>query len=247
MRGIRFAVTASALVMSCLATQAVAGPPFTTDDPEPTELGHWEVYAPLIELEGGAGDLSGAAGIEVNFGAGSQLQLTAAVPLAFELEEGQWRTGAGDLEVGAKYRFLLDEENGFQAAVFPALTLPTAKSGFGAGKVTAFLPVWGQLDRGPWSIFGGGGYTINAGTGAKDFWSGGLAVTRDFGDALTLGIEADRQGADGAGERASTSLGVGTSASLAGPLRLAISAGPRFEDGGSTTEFHAFFALGIEY
>ena len=30
--------------MLLLASPALAGPPFITDDPEPVEPGHWEVY-----------------------------------------------------------------------------------------------------------------------------------------------------------------------------------------------------------
>ena len=53
----------------CGARQARAGPPFITDDPEPVDLGHWEVYA----FSDGAFDGGSATGvgpsIEVNYGA----------------------------------------------------------------------------------------------------------------------------------------------------------------------------------
>lgn len=47
--------------------RASAGPPFLTDDPEPTETGHWEIYAPLLEAEGRGADFGGSAGIEINY------------------------------------------------------------------------------------------------------------------------------------------------------------------------------------
>ena len=43
-----------------LATPAWAGPPFLTDDPEPTDLHHWEIYAPLFEASGRGADYGGA-------------------------------------------------------------------------------------------------------------------------------------------------------------------------------------------
>jgi hypothetical protein len=46
-----------------------------------------------------------------------------------------------------------------QIAAFPGVTLPTATHGMGAGKATALLPVWAQKDMGPWSVFGGGGFS----------------------------------------------------------------------------------------
>jgi hypothetical protein len=42
---------------------AQAGPPFLTDDPEPTETGHWEIYAPSLEASGKGRDYAGGAGV----------------------------------------------------------------------------------------------------------------------------------------------------------------------------------------
>ena len=44
-------------LFALLASQNLfAGPPFLTDDPEPTEKGHWEIFAPLLEVEGSEQD-----------------------------------------------------------------------------------------------------------------------------------------------------------------------------------------------
>jgi hypothetical protein len=59
--------------------------------------------------------------------------------------------------------------------------------------VTALLPVWAQKDMGPWSLFGGG-YAINPGDGNRNYWTGGIALTRQASKQLLLGVEADRQG-----------------------------------------------------
>ena len=40
---VRQAVTAGTLLL--MTPLALAGPPFITDDPEPVDPGHWEVYA----------------------------------------------------------------------------------------------------------------------------------------------------------------------------------------------------------
>ena len=225
---------------------ALAGPPFLTDDPEPTETGHWEIYAPLVETEGRGKEFEGSAGVEVNYGAAPDVQLTFALPLAYSHDASGWAAGAGDLEVAAKYRFFHDEHAGLSIAAFPGATLPTASNGMGADRVTAFLPVWAQKDFGPWSIFGGGGYAINPGPGNRDYWTGGLALTRQMNDWLQLGIEIDRQGADAVGGSASTSLGLGTTIQLKTPFRLLASGGPTFDDSGGRAGFHAFVALGLD-
>jgi len=225
---------------------AVAGPPFLTDDPEPTDTGHWEIYAPLFEAEGSGQDFEGSLGAELNYGAAKDVQVTVGLPAAYVHDSGGWHWGAGDLEASVKYRFYHDEGAGFQVAVFPGITLPTAGNGLGSDHVTALLPVWAQKDFGAWSIFGGGGYAINPGSGNRNYATGGVALAHTFGSRLLLGLEIDRQGPDTIDGRASTSLGIGAIYDLPGPLRLLASGGPRFDDGGATG-FHSFVALGLDF
>lgn len=234
------------VVAALLATAAQAGPPFLTDDPEPTETGHWEIYAPLFEAEGSGNDFQGSFGAEINYGPVKDVQLTLGLPLAYTHDATGWTSGAGDLAASVKYRFYHDEAAGVQIAAFPGITLPTASKGLGAGHVTALLPIWAQKDLGKWSVFGGGGYAINPGLGNRDYWTGGIAVTRQFGENLLVGLEADRQSADVVGGHATTSLGLGAIYDLPGPFRILASGGPTFEDHGGRS-FHAFAALGIDF
>jgi hypothetical protein len=44
-----------------------AGAPFLTDAPEPTETGHWELYAPPLDASGKGRDYDGAFGVELNY------------------------------------------------------------------------------------------------------------------------------------------------------------------------------------
>ena len=244
--------TAILSIVTCVIATYVphgarAGPPFLTDDPEPTETGQWEIYAPFVEVDGHSNDFGGATGVELNYGAARDVQITVGLPVDFEHGELGWRWGAGDLRLSAKYRFLNVEAAGIQIAIFPGITLPTGTNGMGAGRVTGFLPVWLQKDDGPWSVFGGGGYAINPGPGNRDFWSGGFAVTRKFGERLVLGVEAKRQGADTDDGHASTSLGLGGIYQLEAPFRLLASGGPTFEDKSGTTGYHAYLAVGLAF
>ncbi|ALJ16099.1 transporter [Sphingopyxis macrogoltabida] len=234
-------------IVLMVPTAAFAGPPFMTDDPEPTEEGHWEIYGPLVEIEGRGKDFGGATGIEINYGAAPDLQVTAGLPIGFEHDNAGWCWGSGDLELSAKYRFYHDEEAGLSVAAFPGVTLPTASNGMGNGKVTALLPVWLQKDSDDWSLFGGGGYAINPGAGNRNYWTGGVAVTRRIDDRLLLGVEADRQGADAVDGRATTSLGIGAIYQLKAPFRILASGGPTFVDGGGAAGFHTFVALGLDF
>lgn len=239
----------SALCITLLwgAQAAFAGPPFLTDDPEPTETHHWEVYAPLLEAEGRGADVEGTAGVELNYGAAPDLQLTVGLPVDYAHDAAGWRGGAGDVELSVKYRFFHDEDAGLQVAAFPGITLPTGSNGFGAGKVTALLPIWVQKNAGPWSIFGGAGYAINPGAGNRDYWTGGIAVSRQLGDRFLLGVEVNRQGAATVGAEPSTSLGLGAIYQFKAPFRLLASGGPTFEEHGGAAGFHSFIALGLDF
>jgi hypothetical protein len=86
---------------------AWAGPPFLTDDPQPVDLKHWELYLASqwsVANRSASGTLPH---IEVNYGALPELQLHAIVPAALAWQSGQpVQYGLGDIELGAKYRFV---------------------------------------------------------------------------------------------------------------------------------------------
>src|SRR5512140_847922 len=72
------------LALWCLlVTPSFAGPPYVTDDPEPVEYRHWEIYlASLLARDAGA--WSGTAPhVEVNYGAAPNLQLHTILPMSF--------------------------------------------------------------------------------------------------------------------------------------------------------------------
>jgi len=238
-----FAGILAGLALTLAATPAFAGPPYDTDDPEPTDLGHWEMYAFSAASRAG-GITEGATGLDLNFGAMRGVQLTATLPVAFVHDRGT-HAGIGDVELGVKYRFL--EHDGFSVAIFPRLIAPTASRRFGTGRAQMMLPVWAQKDMGKWSLFGGGGYTINPGAGNLDFWRGGIALTREVTPKLSLGVEATAEGPGAAGERSKATLGLGGSYRLRGPFSLLFSAGPGFERGSRETQFHAYAALAMNF
>ena len=96
--------SAGALAAVLLFTSpAFAGPPFITDDPEPVELGHWEVYG-FSAGAFGSHDASGLGpSLEVNYGVAPNLQLHVITGLAYDDPSGSGlRMGVSDTELGAK-------------------------------------------------------------------------------------------------------------------------------------------------
>jgi hypothetical protein len=135
--------TISTLLCLGLVADASGGPPFVTDDPQPVDYQHWEFYIASMHSELG-GDWSGTAPhFEVNYGALPDLQLHLIAPLAYDSPpEGVGHYGFGDIELGAKYRFI-QETNGLpQAGVCPLLEVPAGSSrdNLGNGHSQAFQP-----------------------------------------------------------------------------------------------------------
>jgi hypothetical protein len=188
---------------------AMAGPPYLTDDPEPTDYKHFEIYT----FNSGTvtrDDTGGATGIDFNYGGAPNLQLTATVPLAYDAPAGGPLVGGlGNIELAAKYRFLTQQNFGLDVAVFPRVFLPSAASNVGEQHASYLLPIWMEKDWGPWSAFGGGGCEVNRGGDSRDFCLAGLVVTRQIVDNLQMGLELFHQSADTRGGDATTSLGVG--------------------------------------
>jgi hypothetical protein len=197
LKGARVVVSGSRLHASLIAvaatlatTAAWAGPPYLTDDPEPVALGHWEIYAASQWTATRHAAEGTSPHVEVNYGALPELQLHVIVPAALAIASGQSaRYGLGDVELGAKYRFVDEGVRRPQLGTFPLVLLPTgaASRGLGAGKTQVFVPLWVQKSWGPWTTYGGGGLHLAA--GERDAVAGWL-VQRRFGDALSLGTEA---------------------------------------------------------
>ncbi len=183
---------------------AVAGPPFQTDDPEPVPWRHYEVYLFSTVDHGSGMTVGGIPAVEFNIGAAPNLQLHMIIPGAYINPEGAY--GIGDVEVGAKYRFVQESKNRPQVGAFPELELPTGNSrlGLGNGQLWARLPLWVQKSYGPWTTYGGAGYQINHAPGMKDSLFAGWLVQRQISKRLVLGTEIYHQEAQAIGARQTT-------------------------------------------
>ena len=214
---------AAALVALFASTTAHAGPPFQTDDPDPVEFRHFEMYA--FELSDGTGKNAGGTALEVpayevNYGVVPNVQLHLVLPLtaSFAPTGGPTNFGIGDTELGAKVRFVKETKRIPEVGIFPFFELPSgnADKGLGVGATWYRMPLWLQKSWGAedrqWTSYGGGGEALVPQTGYKNYPFSGLLVQRQLSNKLTLGTELFGHGAEGeaaTSTRASTMLDLG--------------------------------------
>ena len=236
------AVVVGLLLMAC---PAFAGPPFVTDDPEPTDPGHWEIYN-FVTASHVPGDTTGHAGADINYGAAKDIQLTAVIPVDFDSHR---QAQLGHVELAVKYRFLHQAEGSPapDVAFFPGMVTPTTSHPIGADRFSLLLPIWAQKDFGKWSLFGGGGYDINPGLSNRNFWLTGLGLSRALTDRFTLGAEIYRQTADTRGGRVFTALNIGADYKLTDHWSLLASAGPGLQNPRQGGQYDLYFALEATY
>lgn len=235
-------VASFAFLTGLLASSpALAGPPYFSDDPEPTDYKHWEIYLFANGL-GRNGGTEGSAGLDLNYGAAKDLQLTAVLPLDYGGGDGLRR---GDAEVAAKYKFVHQKDGSIipDIAFFPRLFLPTSRE---SRRTQVLLPLWAQKDLGPWAVFGGGGYQVNPGPGNRDYWLQGVGVTRTVTKRLTLGAEIYHQGPDAFDAKPFTGVNVGASYRLKAPFSLLVSFGPGLQNPRSEGHYAFYTALKLD-
>ncbi|MBV9719297.1 MAG: hypothetical protein JOZ77_08255 [Candidatus Eremiobacteraeota bacterium] len=143
---------------------------------------------------------------EFNYGLLPSVQFSFSMPFSFMNGPGEvshW--SAGDFEVGLKYRFLQETDSRPQVAFYPSIEMPTGNGDY----TKLLLPIWAQKTTGRTSVFGGGGWERNPGFGNRNFWSGGIAVTRQFSKVINAGFEMYGNTTEAAIGKGSVSAGVG--------------------------------------
>jgi hypothetical protein len=188
----------------------MAGPPYLTDDPEPTDYQHFEIYT-FSNGTATRDGVNGEGGIDFNYGGAPNLQLTATVPAAYNFPSAGAAVASpvGNIELAAKYRFLTQQNVGVDVAIFPRVFLPSASSAVGEQHASFLFPVWMEKDWDQWSAFGGGGCAINQGGDSRNYCLMGGVIARQIVPELQIGLELFHQTPDTQGGEATTSVGAG--------------------------------------
>lgn len=168
------------------------GPPYDTDDPEPVDLHNWEFYVSSHSSHDDGGWSGTLPHFELNYGAINNVQLHVIVPLSYNFPSSAARTyGFGDIDLGAKYRFIKEGKSVPMVGIFPLVEIPSGSElrGLGNGKAQVYLPLWLQKSFGKWMTYGGTGYWINPGEDRKNWWYFGWLLQRQVTEKLNIGTE----------------------------------------------------------
>ncbi len=232
-----------------IALPAFAGPPFVTDDPDPVDEGHYEINIAAIGLAQNGGVTSPSQMVDANWGAAEDTQIHAGFGLAFAERAGHTIAGSGDSQLGVKYRFIHQDEEGWQpeVAIYPILTLPTGNKarGLGAGHPQLLLPVWLQKDWGDWSTYGGGGFTQNQHGEDRNNWFAGWVLMRKISEMFQLGGEIYRQTSVSRGEPATTAFNLGGIWDLNETGHILFTAGRGLEHASETDRYSFYLGYRI--
>ena len=214
-----------------VASNAAAGPPYTTDDPEPVEYRHWEMYLASQSFHDKVGWTGTAPHFEVNYGAVPNVQLHVIAPVGYAVpKNGRGAWGYGDTELGVKFRFVQERTWIPMIGTFPFLEVPTGSrsAGLGNGSAQVFIPVWLQKTFGMWQTYGGAGVWIDTGQRDRHWWYFGWLVQRRMFEWLTVGAEVFHQTPTEHGGEGDSSLNVGGVVDFTESHHLLLSAGRGF-------------------
>ncbi len=229
----RLALTLALALLSWHAAgpgDAMAGPPFVTDDPETVEFRHWEFYV-ASQFGYRKGEIGGTAPhVEANFGVLPDVQLHVLAPVVYSITRGheadfrvappyaydrnKWnraKFGYGYTEIGMKVRFLHESDGSPQIGIFPMIEAPTATKGMGYNFLPQlYLPLFIQKSAGDFTTYGGGGFWYNPGKDNRNYWFAGWLVQYKFAKRFTLVAECFYYSPDskGAEHRAAANIGM---------------------------------------
>jgi hypothetical protein len=181
----------SAAFLLALAFATLAGPPLETDDPDTPGPNNWEInLASPFATRDGTWLLQPL--LDINYGVGERVQLKLK-PRAVVLDQpgGDVEAGAGNIQLGMKWRFLDQERHGLSLSVYPQADLNPPGDSVNRGLVSEgyqfLLPFQAQRSFGRTKVYAEAGY--NWREQQPDEWVLGLAAEHSLSKRFRLVAE----------------------------------------------------------
>lgn len=167
---------------------ALAGPPLETDDPDTPGDGHWEVnLAAMFEERGDTRELTPL--LDINYGYGGRIQFKVKPRfVVLDSSGSHTRSGAGNIQLGVKWRFLDEDSHGIAMSIYPQADLnPPGRSverGLVSDGSELFVPMQVARTLGRARLYGEIGF--NWRERRDDEWVIGIAAEHPLTDALRI-------------------------------------------------------------
>lgn len=179
------------LAASFMAVATLAGPPLETDDPDTPGDGNWEInFASTLENRASLWEFKPVLDVNYGWGERVQLKLKPRVVVLDPPGDGA-RAGAGNIQLGVKWRFLDEDKHGFAMSVYPQADFNPPGRSVERGLVDdghdLFLPVELARTFGSTRLYAELGY--NWREQREDEWALGIAAEHPLSDRFRLVAE----------------------------------------------------------
>ena len=202
--------------MTLLCTDnALAGPPFETDDPVPVACHHIEID--IAQARQGSDTATSTPTAEIDYGPTENVELSVAAQ-------------SGEVQLGTALRFVTENAKRPQIAFLPSITFKSD------GTSETLLPIWVQKSWGPWTAFGGSGISQN-------IVFTGVALQHDLPRGSTLGVEFFHTNARSAAGEFRTNFNVGYTYQLGEQHAIMLAVGRSLVQSSAGVSFYAGYQI----
>jgi hypothetical protein len=221
------------VLFACAApvSHAQGGPPYYTNDPGTPGNKQWEINLGYMPFLYNGQSISHVPDVDINFGLGDRIQLTFENAWLRVYEHpGSAKYGLGQDQLGVKWRFYDNPDNGWAISIFPQVSLNNPDSSVNRGitprGASLILPVEFSKKLGPIDLNWEVGYNfVHYGS---DGWLAGLVAGRDITKKLEMDAEFYSVGAYHPNVSSET-FGVGARYKIHPPFILLLMAGRSVE------------------
>ena len=230
-----------------LRTRAQGGPPLLTDDPGTPGNGRWEINLANAAQKSQGGRAADLPRVDINYGLGRNVQVKYEAAWTFSGGgAAATRSGLSNSLAGVKWRFLDAKQAGFDMSTYPQIEFNNPTGSLDRGLVdqgpNLFIPIEAGRTFGATAIVGEIGRWIMR--GASDQWVGGLAMGRQWTDALELLAELHAT-TDSAFRHADPVVNVGARQLVNESFTLLASAGTGLRNSVDRTQWS--FYVGLQF
>lgn len=219
-------VLASVALAPAIA-RAQGGPPLITDDPDTPGPGYWEINVATESETGGGARRVLLPNLDINYGAGTRIQLKFEIPWLAARAAGwdRGRQGIGKANGGVKWRFVGEEGRRLAWSIYPQMEFHTSPASLdedpGDAHPILHLPTELTVTISRLEVNGEIGHSFVS--GGADRWFGGIST--EFNARKQLEIVAEIHDDKGRGEPSDFIANFGARPAITPQIRLLLAIG----------------------